>query len=77
MISKQIFSVTFLNEHELIFLKTVKLFHLLLSNANAQLNIKIVLFQIIQFNISKLNCYKYCYVSLTIQLNISHLFSNS
>ena len=42
------------------------------------LNVKTVLFQIIQFSMStKLNGSKYCYISLTIQLNISHLFTHS
>ena len=40
-----------------------------------QLNDQTVLFLTIQFSMStKLNHFKYCYVSLIIQLNISHLF---
>ena len=43
-----------------------------------QLNDQTGLFQTIQFSMStKLNDSKHCYVSLTIQLNISHLFSYS
>ena len=38
---------------------------------------KKILFQMIQFSMSKkLNGSKYCYVSQTIQLNISHLFTD-
>ena len=41
-----------------------------------QLNEKTVLVQTIQFSMSTmLNGSKYCYVSLTIQLNFSHLFT--
>ena len=42
-----------------------------------QLNVKTVLLQTIQFSMSiKLNGSKYCHVSVTIQLNISHLFTH-
>ena len=60
------------------FLPTVKWFHLFLFDTNTHLNIKTVLFQTIQFSKStKLNGSKYCDVSLTIQLNISHLFTHT
>ena len=43
-----------------------------------QLNVKTVLFLTIQFSMStKLNGSEYCYVSVTIQLTIRHLFSHS
>ena len=32
---------------------------------------------IFKYKSNKLNCSKYCYVSLTIQLNNSHLFTHS
>ena len=45
------------------------------TNLN-QLNVKTVLFHTIQLSIStKLNGSKYCYLSLTFQLDISHLFT--
>ena len=43
-----------------------------------QLNDQTILFQSIQFSTSrKLNGSKYCYVSLAIQLIISHLFTHN
>ena len=43
-----------------------------------QLNDQTVLFQTIQLStLTKLNDSKYCYVSLTVQLNISYLFTHS
>ena len=42
-----------------------------------QLKDQTVQFQTIQFSLSKLNGSKYCYVSQTIQLNISYLFTHS
>ena len=59
MISKDTLYLTFLNEPELMsfflffffFLLVVKWFHLFLPNTNAQLNVKRVLFQSIQFSI--------------------------
>ena len=44
-----------------------------------QLNDQTVLFQnnSVKHNSTKLNGSKYCYVSLTIQLNVSHLFAHS
>ena len=70
----------------IICLQTVKCFQVLLINTNnsinhqsfvyTQLNDQTVLFQGIQFSMStKLNSSKYSYESLTIQLNISHLFT--
>ena len=67
---------------------TVKWFQIFLFNTSTtikdltfvciQLNAKTVLFQTIQFNMStKLNGFKSCYLSLTIQLDISHLFVHS
>ena len=88
MISKHILLITFLNEPELIFLHTVKviclhsvLFQTIQFSINTvfytDLNVKTVLFQTIQFiKSTKLYGFKYCYVSQTIQLNISHLFSS-
>ena len=58
------------------FFRTVKWFRSFPSNTNTQSNLQTVLFQTIQFNMSpKLNAFKYCDVSLTIQLNITHLFT--
>ena len=70
----------------MICLHTVKCYKVLLFNTNnsikhqlfvyTQLNDQTVLFQTIQFSIStKLNISKYCYVSLTIQSNIDHLYT--
>ena len=42
-----------------------------------QLNEPTVLFLTIQSSMSQLNNFKYCYVSLTIQLNISYLLTHS
>ena len=41
------------------------------------MNDQTVLFQTIQFSMSKLNGSKYNYVSLIIQLNINNLFTRS
>ena len=47
------------------------------SSAYTQLNDQTVLLRTIQFSHStKLNGYKYCYVSLRIQLNTSHLLTS-
>ena len=67
MISKHILEITFLNEPELIFFGT-------------QLNgfTYFYLIQLILFTINYLlNIFKYCYASLIIQSNISHLLTNS
>ena len=49
---------------------TVKEFQVLLINTNNSIQHNLI-------NSTQLNCSKYCYVSLTIQLNISHLFTHS
>ena len=60
------------------FLHTVKWFYLFLPNTNIQLNVKAVLFQTIQFSMSKkLNGSKYTHVSLSFKLDISYLFTHS
>ena len=70
MVYKHILQKTFLNESELIFLHTVKWFHLFLSNTNNAIYYE-------SFVCSQFNAFKYCYVSRKIQLNISHLFTHS
>ena len=83
MISKQILKITFLNKPELHFFFCTQL------NGFTQLQtiqfsistifcLHTVLFQTIQFSLlTNLNGSKYCYVSLRILLNISHLFTHS
>ena len=64
MVSKQILLIKSLNKPELNFI--------------TQSNNQAVLFQKIQLSIfTKLGGFKYSYLSLTIQLNISHLFTHS
>ena len=92
IISKQILKNNFWNKPELLFLYTVKLFHLI-SNTSLlfthshlfkysffclhTVKSKTVLFQTIQFSMStKLNCSEYWYVSPKIQLKSSHLFAH-
>ena len=70
MICKHILLITFLNEPEFICLHTVKWFQVFLSNTNNSINYY-------SFISSQLNGSKYCYVSLTNQLNIGHLFTHS
>ena len=80
MISKHILKITFLNKPELIFFFVHSQVIIDLESVFVwtQLNDQIVLFQTIQFSMStKLNGFNYCYVSLIIQLNISHLFTHS
>ena len=68
MICKPILLITFLNEPVLIFsLHTVKWFQVFLSNTNDSTDNQSLVY-------TQLNDAKYCYVSQTIQLNISHLF---
>ena len=67
MICKHILLITFVNELHLIFSHTVKWFQVLLCNT-------IYFIQYYSFA-KRLNGFKYCYVSLIIQLNISHLFT--
>ena len=67
MVLKRILNITFLKEHELIFdtqLNGFKYFYL----------IQIILFYylFVQFNVLK-----YFYLTLTVQLNISHLFTHT
>ena len=52
------------------FLHSVKWFHLFLSNTNISICYK-------YFVCTQLNAFKYCYFTLTIQLNISRLFTHS
>ena len=69
MICKHILLITFLNEPELIFFCTQldrNTLHYLIHN--------FVYYKL--FVCTQLNDIKYCYVSVTIQLNISHLFTN-
>ena len=89
MISIHILKITFLNKPELVFFfffffwHTVKWFHLISNNSVQQkysllFTLKDQIFQIIHFSMqTKLNGSKYCYVSLTIELNIDHLFAYS
>ena len=70
MISEHILLITFLNEPEVIFFHIVKWFQVLLCNTNYSL-------QHYSFICSQLNGSKYSYVSLTIQLIINHLLTNS
>ena len=60
-----------------IFTNVLDLWLVNISYPYPQVNDQTVLFQTIQSSMStKLNGSKYCYVSLTVQLNISHLFKN-
>ena len=52
------------------FWRTVEEFQILLINTNNS-------FQHYPFVCTQFNCSKYCYASLTIQLNIHHLFAHS
>ena len=52
------------------FLPTVKWFHLFLSNTNNSIHYK-------SFVCACLKVFKYCNLTQTIQLNISHLFTHS
>ena len=70
MISEHILLLTFLNEPELLFLPTIKWFHLFLLNMNNSIYHQ-------SFVYTQFNVFKNCYVSLTIQLNIWHLFTHS
>ena len=60
IICKHILLITFLNESELIFYQTVKLFQALLFNTN-------YFIEHYTFIYTQLNGSKYCYVSLTIK----------
>ena len=71
-----------------IYLQTVKWLQLLLCNTNNQFRITVKEFQVLPLNTNnfiqhfsfictQLNSSRYCYVSLTIQLNISHFFTHS
>ena len=51
--------------------------HCRLFNAKSSLYIYIKYIWFVNIKSTKLNSFKYCYVSLTIQLNISHLFKHS
>ena len=52
------------------------MFYLHKSYIYTHFNVQTVLFQAVQFSMStNLNGSKYCYVELTIQFNISHLFT--
>ena len=69
MICKHILLLTFLNAPELIFLHTAKEFQVMQFNANNSI-------WHYSFVCTQLNGFKYCHVSLTIQLN-SHLLTHS
>ena len=70
MISKHILLITFLNENELIFFcPTIKWFHFFQSNMNNSIYYS-------SFVYTKFNVFKYCYLTLIIQLLISHLFTH-
>ena len=58
MISKHIFLIAFLNEHAQY---TVELFHLFLSDTNNSIYSQ-------SFVCTQFNVFKYCYLTLTIQL---------
>ena len=68
MICKHILLITFLSEPELFFSHTVKEFQVLLFNTNNSIHYY-------SFICTQLSSSKYCYVSLTIQLD-SHLFTH-
>ena len=70
MISKRILYITFLNQPEFFFLHTVKWFHLFISDMNNSIDYN-------SFVCTQQNVFKYCYLTLMIQLNISHLFIHS
>ena len=70
MICKHILLITFLNESTLILLHAIRCFHLFLSNTNNSIYYS-------SFVCAQLNAFKYCNLSVTIQLNISHLFIHS
>ena len=67
---KHMLLITFLNDPELIFLHTDQLFQVLPFNSDYSI-------QYYSFICTQLDDSKYCYVSVTIELNISHLFTHS
>ena len=70
MIYKHILQITFLNEPELILFNAVKWFHLFLSNMNNYIYYW-------SFVCPEFNVFNYCNILVTIQLNISYLFTHS
>ena len=70
MFSKHILKITSFNKPELIFWHIVKWLYLFQSNTNNSIYYEL-------FVCTQFNPLKYCYILLTIQLNISHLFTHS
>ena len=70
MISKHILLITFLNEPELIFFA-------LLNDFTYFYLIRILPLSINHLLAHFFNAFKNCYLTVTIELNISHLFTNS
>ena len=67
MICKQILLIIFLNEPELIFCTQL--------NGFKYYNSTLIIYSTLHIHLNFVKCSKYCYVLLTIQLYISHLFS--